>query len=44
MSQELTNQLHFLQFLVTLVIPPAIFAAVLMLFLGLRKLRRVVWP
>jgi hypothetical protein len=46
MSQEMSTYLHFLllmQYVATLVLPPAIFGAVLLGFLGVRKLKQVIW-
>jgi ABC-type molybdate transport system permease subunit len=35
---------ELIQYLVTLILPPVIFGVVLALFLGIRELRKVVWP
>jgi hypothetical protein len=43
MSQEMSHFLQVAQFAATLVLPPVIFASVLFLFMGVRKLRSVLW-
>jgi hypothetical protein len=46
MSRDMSNYLHIMlivQCVATLVLPPFIFAAVLILFMGFRKLRSAVW-
>jgi hypothetical protein len=44
MSNDMAMHLEIIRYGVTLVLPPLIFATVLLGFLGVRKLVQVVWP